>query len=113
MASSAVRTALKVGASLIVVLSHTSTAARLVAKYRPAQPVLALMVPRLAVRAGVKWKLEGRGEARRCLMSRGLAPLLWWGGAGGWGLGAFLWALSRIRHCCLVELEPARWHPKV
>ncbi|GBF94889.1 pyruvate kinase [Raphidocelis subcapitata] len=77
MAASAVRTALKVGASLIVVLSHTSTAARLVAKYRPAQPVLALMVPRLAVQAGVKWRLEGRGEARRCIMSRGLTPLLW------------------------------------
>jgi ABC-type branched-subunit amino acid transport system substrate-binding protein len=30
MAASAVRTALKVGAGLIVVLSHTSTAARLV-----------------------------------------------------------------------------------
>jgi pyruvate kinase len=66
-----------VGASLIVVLSHTSTAARLVSKYRPSQPVLALMVPRLGVERGVKWRLEGRGEARRCLMSRGLTPLLW------------------------------------
>jgi hypothetical protein len=35
------------------------------------------MVPHLAVESGVKWRLEGRGEARRCLMSRGLTPLLW------------------------------------
>lgn len=95
MAASAVRTALKVGANLIVVLSHTSTAARLVSKYRPQQPVLVLMVPRLGVVNGVKWRLEGRGEARRCLMSRGLTPLLWCAplerrrpAAGGWGLTA-------------------------
>ena len=39
MAACAVRAADKVDASLIVVLSHTSTAARLVSKYRPKQPV--------------------------------------------------------------------------
>ena len=85
MAASAVRTAHKVGAALIVVLSHTGTAARLVSKYRPRQRVLALTVPRLGVAGGVRWKLEGRGDARRCLLSRGVVPLLWCAAAYAFG----------------------------
>mmetsp|Transcript_14187 Transcript_14187/g.47902 ORF Transcript_14187/g.47902 Transcript_14187/m.47902 type:complete len:499 (-) Transcript_14187:41-1537(-) len=40
VASSAVKTAMDVGAKLIVVLSETGTTPRLVAKYRPAMPIL-------------------------------------------------------------------------
>ncbi|MEW5318442.1 MAG: hypothetical protein WDW38_009663, partial [Sanguina aurantia] len=75
IASSAVRVAEKVKASLIVVFTHTSTAAQLVAKYRPPMPILTLVVPRL-VSNGLKWTLEGRSYARQCLLTRGLLPML-------------------------------------
>lgn len=42
IASSAVKTAREMGCSLIIVVTQSGTAARLVAKYRPTQPVLAL-----------------------------------------------------------------------
>jgi pyruvate kinase len=42
VASSAVNTAMEMGASMIVVLTETGTTARLVAKYRPACPLLVL-----------------------------------------------------------------------
>jgi pyruvate kinase len=45
LASSAVRTAHKVHASLIVVLTRGGSTARLVAKYRPLVPVLTVAVP--------------------------------------------------------------------
>eukprot|EP00983_Pelagomonas_calceolata_P072999 1151964-Pelagomonas_calceolata.AAC.11 len=45
--SSAVRAAEKSRASLILVFTHTSRAAQLVAKYRPPMPILTLVVPRL------------------------------------------------------------------
>ncbi|KAF0691782.1 Aste57867_17053 [Aphanomyces stellatus] len=42
IASSAVKTAIDMGAKMIVVLTETGTTARLIAKYRPAQPILVL-----------------------------------------------------------------------
>ncbi|KAL6752894.1 hypothetical protein V8C86DRAFT_3172018 [Haematococcus lacustris] len=73
--SSAVRAAEKVRAGLILVITHTSRAAQLIAKYRPAQPIMTLVVPKL-VSDGLTWRLEGRSHARTCLMTRGLLPLL-------------------------------------
>eukprot|EP00878_Enallax_costatus_P018273 GHUV01019230.1.p1 GENE.GHUV01019230.1~~GHUV01019230.1.p1 ORF type:complete len:547 (+),score=119.51 GHUV01019230.1:802-2442(+) len=75
ISSSAVRAADKVGASLIVVYTHTGRTAQLVAKYRPPMPILTLVVPRL-VSDSLKWKLEGRHNARQCLLTRGLIPML-------------------------------------
>lgn len=59
IASSAVRAADRVGASLIVVYTHTGKTAQLVAKYRPPMPILTLVVPHL-VSDQLKWRLEGR-----------------------------------------------------
>jgi pyruvate kinase len=42
IASSAVKTAIDMGAKMIVVLTETGTTARLIAKYRPSQPILVL-----------------------------------------------------------------------
>ncbi|GLC77052.1 hypothetical protein PLESTF_001878200 [Pleodorina starrii] len=75
IASSAVRAADRVGASLIVVYTHTGKTAQLVAKYRPPMPILTLVVPHL-VSDQLKWKLEGRSSARQCLVSRSLLPVL-------------------------------------
>ncbi|GIL75743.1 hypothetical protein Vretimale_15284 [Volvox reticuliferus] len=75
IASSAVRAADRVGASLIVVYTHTGKTAQLVAKYRPNMPILTLVVPHL-VSDQLKWKLEGRSSARQCLISRSLLPVL-------------------------------------
>lgn len=75
IASSAVRAAEKVAASLIVVYTHSGKTASLVAKYRPPMPILTLVVPRL-VSDSLRWKLEGRHNARQCLMTRGLLPML-------------------------------------
>lgn len=44
-------------------------------KYRPPQPILTLVVPQLK-NDGFKWRLEGRDTARRCLIQRGLLPVL-------------------------------------
>lgn len=75
IASSAVRCADKVKAGLIVVYTHTGKTAALVAKYRPPMPILTLVVPHL-VSDGLRWKLQGRANARQCLLSRGLLPML-------------------------------------
>jgi len=75
IASSAVKTADKIGASLIVVYTHSGRTAELVAKYRPPMPILTLVVPRL-VSDSLHWRLEGRHNARQCLLTRGLLPVL-------------------------------------
>jgi hypothetical protein len=75
MAAAAVKTADKVGAALIVVLTHTGKSASLVAKYRPQQPIMTLVVPFLK-RDGMKWVLEGRSTARQSLITYGLMPVL-------------------------------------
>ncbi|KAF5827684.1 cytosolic pyruvate kinase [Dunaliella salina] len=75
IASSAVRAADKVNASLIVVYTHTGQTAELVAKYRPPMPILTLVVPHLTSNK-LKWKLEGRSYTRQCMVNRGLLPFL-------------------------------------
>ena len=51
------------------------TTAAMVAKYRPATPIMTLVVPYLK-RDGLKWKLEGRYTARQALLTSGLLPML-------------------------------------
>ncbi|BDA42308.1 Pyruvate kinase, cytosolic isozyme [Coccomyxa sp. Obi] len=75
LASSAVRTAHKVHASLIVVLTRGGSTARLVAKYRPSIPVLTVAVPVLTTDS-LTWTCSGEQPARQCLVTRGLLPLL-------------------------------------
>ena len=75
MAAACVKTAGKVGAALIVVVTHTGKTASLIAKYRPQQPIMTLVVPYLK-REGLKWTLEGRSTARQSLITYGLMPVL-------------------------------------
>ncbi|EFJ41139.1 cytosolic pyruvate kinase [Volvox carteri f. nagariensis] len=75
LASSAVRTAHKVHASLIVVLTREGSTARLVAKYRPLVPVLTVAVPVLTTDS-LTWTCSGEAPARQCLVTRGLIPVL-------------------------------------
>ena len=75
LASSAVRTAHKVHASLIVVLTRGGATARLVAKYRPTIPVLTVVVPVLTT-DNLTWQCSSEAPARQCLLSRGLVPIL-------------------------------------
>ena len=75
LASSAVRTAQKVRAALVVVLTHGGSTARLVAKYRPAVPVLTVFVPTLTTDS-LTWTCSGESPARQANLTRGLTPLL-------------------------------------
>eukprot|EP00798_Chlamydomonas_sp_ICE-L_P008473 gene8473-4834_t len=76
IASSAVRAADKLQASLIIVYTHTGqTLTELVAKYRPPVPIMTLVVPQI-VTEKMKWKLVGSTHARHCLLVRGLMPVL-------------------------------------
>ncbi|MQL83674.1 hypothetical protein Taro_016158 [Colocasia esculenta] len=75
VASSAVRAAIKVKAGVIVVLTTSGRAAKLVAKYRPPMPILAVVVPRLRVNS-MKWSFSGTLQARQCLAVRGVYPIL-------------------------------------
>mmetsp|Transcript_1064 Transcript_1064/g.3258 ORF Transcript_1064/g.3258 Transcript_1064/m.3258 type:complete len:747 (+) Transcript_1064:279-2519(+) len=75
VAAAAVRTAEKVQAGLIIVLSHSGRTAALVAKYRPAMPIIALVIPRVICRDH-KWVLTGLASARQTLVNRGVVPLL-------------------------------------
>jgi len=75
LASSAVRTAHKVNAQLIVVLTRGGSTARLVAKYRPSVPVLAVAVPLLTTDS-LTWSCSSEKPARQTLLTRGLIPLL-------------------------------------
>ncbi|KAI4384106.1 hypothetical protein MLD38_009873 [Melastoma candidum] len=58
LASSAVRTANKAKAKLIVVLTRGGTTAKLVAKYRPAVPILSVVVPVLTTDY-FNWSISG------------------------------------------------------
>mmetsp|Transcript_7041 Transcript_7041/g.11978 ORF Transcript_7041/g.11978 Transcript_7041/m.11978 type:complete len:775 (-) Transcript_7041:276-2600(-) len=73
--SSAVLAADKVGASLMLVFTHSGGTAALIAKYRPPIPIIALVVPNL-VSNGLSWQLEGRTHARQMLLTRGCVPML-------------------------------------
>lgn len=74
LASSAVRAAGKLQASLIVVFTVTGRTPRIVAKYRPSQPILTVVVPRLTS-DGLKWTYTGDSKARQCLQYRGVLPI--------------------------------------
>ncbi|CAA6663872.1 unnamed protein product [Spirodela intermedia] len=75
VASSAVRSAMKVKASVIVVFTSSGRAARMIAKYRPPMPVLAVVIPKLKTDS-LKWIFSGAQQARQCLVVRGLYPIL-------------------------------------
>ncbi|KAM0978643.1 hypothetical protein ACFX13_014848 [Malus domestica] len=75
IASSAVRAAIKVKASVIICFTSSGRAARLIAKYRPTMPVLSVVVPRLKTNQ-LKWSFTGAFEARQSLLVRGLYPML-------------------------------------
>nr|GMD37775.1 pyruvate kinase, cytosolic isozyme [Ipomoea batatas] len=75
LASSAVRTANKAKAKLIVVLTRGGTTAKLVAKYRPAVPILSVVVPVLTTDS-FDWSISDETPARHSLIYRGLIPLL-------------------------------------
>lgn len=75
LASSAVRTAHKVNASLIIVLTRGGSTSRLVAKYRPSMPVLSVAVPFLTT-DDLTWSCSGEAPARQTLITRGVIPML-------------------------------------
>ncbi|KAG2622982.1 pyruvate kinase 1, cytosolic-like [Panicum virgatum] len=75
IASSAVRAAIKVKASVIICFTSSGRAARLIAKYRPSMPVLSVVIPRLKTNQ-LKWSFTGAFEARQSLVVRGLFPML-------------------------------------
>ncbi|KAG0556156.1 hypothetical protein M758_11G028900 [Ceratodon purpureus] len=75
IASSAVRAATKVRASVIVVFTSSGRCARLIAKYRPTMPVLCVVIPRLTTNH-LRWSFTGAFQARQCLAIRGLFPML-------------------------------------
>ncbi|KAJ8492927.1 hypothetical protein OPV22_014648 [Ensete ventricosum] len=80
LASSAVRTANKAKATLIVVLTRGGTTAKLVAKYRPRVPILSVVVPVLTTDS-FDWTVSDESPARHSLIYRGLVPLLGEGSA--------------------------------
>ena len=75
LASSAVRTANKAKATLIVVLTRGGTTAKLVAKYRPTVPILSGVVPVLTTDS-FDWTYSDETLARHNLIYRGSIPLL-------------------------------------
>lgn len=99
---------LRADAALIVVFTRGGSTARLVSKYAPAAPVLAVAVPHLSVvaRSNLAWACSGEAPARHALLSRGLVPVLATGSARSTDgdttdalLGAAL-ALARRRGLC-------------
>ncbi|KAI5073292.1 hypothetical protein GOP47_0011305 [Adiantum capillus-veneris] len=75
LASSAVRTANKVKAALIVVLTRGGTTAKLVAKYRPSVPILMVAVPELTT-DNLSWSCSEESPAKHSLVYRGMLPIL-------------------------------------
>ncbi|XP_064966183.1 pyruvate kinase, cytosolic isozyme [Musa acuminata AAA Group] len=75
LASSAVRTANSAKASLILVLTRGGSTAKLVAKYRPAMPILSVVVPELRTDS-FDWFCSDEAPARHSLIFRGLIPVL-------------------------------------
>ena len=61
LASSAVRSSMKCGASMIIVFTETGTTARLLSKYRPAVPILSIIIPHLKTKK-LKWVRRGSGH---------------------------------------------------
>lgn len=81
LASSAVRTGNSVKAAFILVLTRGGTTARLVAKYRPAMPILSVVVPEVKTDDALEWTCSDESPARRSLIFRGILPLLCEGSA--------------------------------
>ncbi|XP_020212292.1 pyruvate kinase 1, cytosolic isoform X1 [Cajanus cajan] len=90
IASSAVRAAIKVKASVIICFTSSGRAARLIAKYRPTMPVISVVIPHLMTNQ-LKWSFSGAFvdqlpthlweslftvNARQSLIVRGLFPML-------------------------------------
>ncbi|XP_019192281.1 PREDICTED: pyruvate kinase 1, cytosolic-like isoform X3 [Ipomoea nil] len=75
IASSAVRAAIKVKASVIICFTSSGRAARLIAKYRPTMPVLSVVIPQLKSNQ-LHWTFSGAFEARQSLIVRGIFPML-------------------------------------
>nr|GMC63599.1 Pyruvate kinase, cytosolic isozyme [Ipomoea batatas]GMD86225.1 Pyruvate kinase, cytosolic isozyme [Ipomoea batatas] len=75
IASSAVRAAIKVRASVIICFTTSGRAARLIAKYRPTMPVLSVVIPQLKSNQ-LRWTFSGASEARQSLIVRGIFPML-------------------------------------
>ncbi|GFP89702.1 pyruvate kinase cytosolic isozyme [Phtheirospermum japonicum] len=78
LASSAVRTANKSKAKLIVVMTRGGSTAKLVVKYRSAVPILSVVVPILTMDS-FDWLISDETPVRQSLVYRGLIPVL----AGG------------------------------
>lgn len=76
MASTAVRAAEKVGAAAIIVFAYTGRTTSLVAKYRPAMPVLTVVVPseRPGAPAGCDADAAAAALSRHFLVMRGVTP---------------------------------------
>ncbi|XP_051142353.1 pyruvate kinase 1, cytosolic-like [Andrographis paniculata] len=75
LASSAVRAAIKVSASVIICFTSSGRAARLIAKYKPTMPVLSVFIPKLKTNQ-LRWTFSGGFEARQSLIVRGIFPIL-------------------------------------
>ncbi|QDZ22737.1 pyruvate kinase [Chloropicon primus] len=75
LASTAVRTAHKVNAEMIIVITKEGTTARLVSKYRPSIPILAVAVPVLSTN-NLAWVCSSEKPARQTLLTRGIIPML-------------------------------------
>lgn len=80
LASSAVKTASSINASLILVLTKGGTTAKLVAKYRPSVPILSVVVPTITTDSLV-WSCSDEAPARHSLIYRGLVPVFGTGSA--------------------------------
>ncbi|XP_022862415.1 pyruvate kinase 1, cytosolic-like isoform X1 [Olea europaea var. sylvestris] len=79
IASSAVRAAIKVKASIIICFTSSGRAARLIAKYRPTMPVLSVVIPRLKTNSSSAFQADGsflHVQATQSLIVRGLLPLI-------------------------------------
>lgn len=59
-------------AGLIIVYASSGRTASLVAKYRPATPILVLVVPQLTSNT-LSWAMRGQALARQCLIVRGMS----------------------------------------
>ncbi|XP_078440898.1 pyruvate kinase 2, cytosolic-like isoform X2 [Wolffia australiana] len=75
VASAAVGSAIKVNASVILVFTSSGRAARMIAKYRPPMPILAVVIPRITTNS-LRWRFSGAQQARQCLAVRGVYPIL-------------------------------------
>ncbi|KAB1221234.1 Pyruvate kinase, cytosolic isozyme [Morella rubra] len=76
IASSAVRAAIKVKASIIICFTSSGRAARLIAKYRPTMPVISVVIPRLKTNQ-LKWSFTGAFEDQQCSLSNPMSESLY------------------------------------